>query len=329
MGFFDIFKKKQDSAAADIPESRQQQQEELSAGLEKTKTGIFSKLARAVAGRSTVDADLLDDVEEVLITSDVGVETTVKIIRRIEERVARDKYMNTSELQSILREEVMSLMEESHGSEKHFGLDARQGEPYVVMVVGVNGAGKTTTIGKLASRLKGEGKSVILGAADTFRAAAVEQLQSWADKLGIPIYKGAPNQDPASVCYEAHTQAIREGFQYLICDTAGRLHTRHNLMEELSKIRRTLAKQDAAAPHRTLLVVDATTGANALAQAREFHKATPLDSVIITKMDGSGKGGVAVAIMDEMHISPAFLGTGEGAEDFEPFNRDRYVDSLL
>ena len=177
--------------------------------------------------------------------------------------------------------------------------------------------------------MKGEGKSVILGAADTFRAAAVEQLQSWADKLGIPIYKGAPNQDPASVCYEAHTQAIREGFQYLICDTAGRLHTRHNLMEELSKIRRTLAKQDAAAPHRTLLVVDATTGANALAQAREFHKATPLDSVIITKMDGSGKGGVAVAIMDEMHISPAFLGTGEGAEDFEPFNRDRYVDSLL
>ncbi len=157
----------------------------------------------------------------------------------------------------------------------------------------------------------------------------MEQLQSWADKLNIPICKGAPSQDPASVCYEAHTQAIREGFQYLICDTAGRLHTRHNLMEELSKIRRTLAKQDASAPHSTLLVVDATTGANALAQAREFHKATPLDSVIITKMDGSGKGGVAVAIMDEMHISPSFLGTGEGAEDFEPFNRDRYVDSLL
>ena len=170
---------------------------------------------------------------------------------------------------------------------------------------------------------------VLLAAADTFRAAAVEQLQSWADKLNIPICKGAPGQDPASVCYEAHTQAIREGFQYLICDTAGRLHTRHNLMEELSKIRRTLAKQDASAPHSTLLVVDATTGANALAQAREFHKATPLDSVIITKMDGSGKGGVAVAIMDEMHISPSFLGTGEGAEDFEPFNRDRYVDSLL
>ena len=177
--------------------------------------------------------------------------------------------------------------------------------------------------------LQKQGSRVLLAAADTFRAAAVEQLQSWADKLNIPICKGAPGQDPASVCYEAHTQAIREGFQYLICDTAGRLHTRHNLMEELSKIRRTLAKQDASAPHSTLLVVDATTGANALAQAREFHKATPLDSVIITKMDGSGKGGVAVAIMDEMHISPSFLGTGEEAEDFEPFNRDRYVDSLL
>ena len=189
MGFFDIFKKKQDSAAADIPESRQQQQEELNAGLEKTKTGIFSKLARAVAGRSTVDADLLDDVEEVLITSDVGVETTVKIIRRIEERVARDKYMNTSELQSILREEVMSLMEESHGSEKHFGLDARQGEPYVVMVVGVNGAGKTTTIGKLAAQLTKAGLKVWIGAADTFRAAAIDQLKVWADRAGATMIR--------------------------------------------------------------------------------------------------------------------------------------------
>ena len=187
MGFFDIFKKKQDSAAADIPESRQQQQEELSAGLEKTKTGIFSKLARAVAGRSTVDADLLDDVEEVLITSDVGVETTVKIIRRIEERVARDKYMNTSELQSILREEVMSLMEESHGSEKHFGLDARQGEPYVVMVVGVNGVGKTTSIAKLADHYTRQGRRVMLAAGDTFRAAASEQLEIWASRAGVPI----------------------------------------------------------------------------------------------------------------------------------------------
>ena len=207
MGFFDIFKKKQDSAAADIPESRQQQQEELSAGLEKTKTGIFSKLARAVAGRSTVDADLLDDVEEVLITSDVGVETTVKIIRRIEERVARDKYMNTSELQSILREEVMSLMEESHGSEKHFGLDARQGEPYVVMVVGVNGAGKTTTIGKLAAQLTKAGLKVWIGAADTFRAAAIDQLKVWADRAGATMIRQEMGSDPASVAFDTLTSA--------------------------------------------------------------------------------------------------------------------------
>ena len=203
------------------------------------------------------------------------------------------------------------------------------GRPLVIIVVGVNGTGKTTSAAKLAHLLQKQGKSVLLAAADTFRAAAVEQLQSWAEKLNIPMYKGNVNQDPASVCYEAHAKALREGTQYLICDTAGRLHTRHNLMEELSKIRRTLAKQDETAPHYTLLVIDATTGANALAQAKEFHKATPLDSVIITKMDGSGKGGIAVAIMDEMNIAPAYLGTGEGADDFEPFDRDRYVDSLL
>ena len=216
MGFFDIFKKKQDSAAADIPESRQQQQEELNAGLEKTKTGIFSKLARAVAGRSTVDADLLDDVEEVLITSDVGVETTVKIIRRIEERVARDKYMNTSELQSILREEVMSLMEESHGSEKHFGLDARQGEPYVVMVVGVNGAGKTTTIGKLAAQLTKAGLKVWIGAADTFRAAAIDQLKVWADRAGATMIRQEMGSDPASVAFDTLTSAKANGADVVI-----------------------------------------------------------------------------------------------------------------
>ena len=216
MGFFDIFKKKQDSAAADIPESRQQQQEELNAGLEKTKTGIFSKLARAVAGRSTVDADLLDDVEEVLITSDVGVETTVKIIRRIEERVARDKYMNTSELQSILREEVMSLMEESHGSEKHFGLDARQGEPYVVMVVGVNGAGKTTTIGKLAAQLTKAGLKVWIGAADTFRAAAIDQLKVWADRAGATMIRQEMGSDPASVAFDTLTSAKANGADVVV-----------------------------------------------------------------------------------------------------------------
>ena len=235
MGFFDIFKKKQDSAAADIPESRQQQQEELSAGLEKTKTGIFSKLARAVAGRSTVDADLLDDVEEVLITSDVGVETTVKIIRRIEERVARDKYMNTSELQSILREEVMSLMEESHGSEKHFGLDARQGEPYVVMVVGVNGAGKTTTIGKLAAQLTKAGLKVWIGAADTFRAAAIDQLKVWADRAGATMIRQEMGSDPASVAFDTLTSAKANGADVVLIDTAGRLHNKVNLMNELGE----------------------------------------------------------------------------------------------
>ena len=197
------------------------------------------------------------------------------------------------------------------------------------MMVGVNGAGKTTTSAKLAYRLQKEGRKVLLAAADTFRAAAVEQLESWAARLNVPLYKGRPNQDPASVCYEAHTRAVREGLDYLICDTAGRLHTRHNLMEELSKIRRSIAKQDAAAPHACYLVVDATTGGNALMQAREFHKATPLNAVVITKMDGSGKGGVAVAIQDELNISPIFLGTGEGKDDLIPFRADEYADTLL
>ena len=273
-----------------------------------------------------VTDDFWDELEENLILGDVGIDTTETLIADLKQVMVDRRITNKRELKAAFAELLISRLEAVPGMGKPLDLSLK---PSVVIMIGVNGSGKTTTSGKLASQLKAQGRHVIMAAADTFRAAAVEQLQSWADKLGIPIYKGAPNQDPASVCYEAHTQAIREGFQYLICDTAGRLHTRHNLMEELSKIRRTLAKQDAAAPHRTLLVVDATTGANALAQAREFHKATPLDSVIITKMDGSGKGGVAVAIMDEMHISPAFLGTGEGAEDFEPFNRDRYVDSLL
>ena len=285
--------------------------------------GLFKKFRDAwfaPMSFDSLDDDFYDELEESLILADLGVETSGKAVERLRKRVREDHLKTTEEAKDALKGILVEMVEVEKPA-LHW--------PMVTLMVGVNGVGKTTTIGKLALRFQGLGRTIILCAADTFRAAAVEQLQSWADKLGIPIYKGAPNQDPASVCYEAHTQAIREGFQYLICDTAGRLHTRHNLMEELSKIRRTLAKQDAAAPHRTLLVVDATTGANALAQAREFHKATPLDSVIITKMDGSGKGGVAVAIMDEMHISPAFLGTGEGAEDFEPFNRDRYVDSLL
>ena len=291
MGFFDIFKKKQDSAAADIPESRQQQQEELSAGLEKTKTGIFSKLARAVAGRSTVDADLLDDVEEVLITSDVGVETTVKIIRRIEERVARDKYMNTSELQSILREEVMSLMEESHGSEKHFGLDARQGEPYVVMVVGVNGAGKTTTIGKLAAQLTKAGLKVWIGAADTFRAAAIDQLKVWADRAGATMIRQEMGSDPASVAFDTLTSAKANGADVVLIDTAGRLHNKVNLMNELTKIRNVMGKVIPGAPHEVMLVLDGSTGQNAFEQARQFTQATQVTSLTITKLDGTRRRG--------------------------------------
>ena len=329
MGFFDIFKKKQDNAAADIPESRQQQQEELSAGLEKTKTGIFSKLARAVAGRSTVDADVLDDVEEVLITSDVGVETTVKIIRRIEERVARDKYMNTSELQSILREEVMSLMEESHGSEKHFGLDARQGEPYVVMVVGVNGAGKTTTIGKLASRLKGEGKSVILGAADTFRAAAIEQLSEWADRAGVDLIAQKEGSDPAAVIYDAIAAAKSRNADVLICDTAGRLHNKKNLMEELKKINRIIDKEYPEAYRETLVVLDGTTGQNALVQARQFMEAAPITGIILTKLDGTAKGGIAVAIQSELGIPVKYVGVGEKIDDLQKFSSGDFVNALF
>ena len=280
--------------------------------------GFFKKLFTKFSRSSRID---WEELEAELVAADIGIRRAMCIADQLKESKGLDAENLVESTREVLRRAFPSTAPSLPVPP--------EGKPLVILVVGVNGTGKTTSAAKLAHLLQKQGSRVLLAAADTFRAAAVEQLQSWADKLNIPICKGAPSQDPASVCYEAHTQAIREGFQYLICDTAGRLHTRHNLMEELSKIRRTLAKQDASAPHSTLLVVDATTGANALAQAREFHKATPLDSVIITKMDGSGKGGVAVAIMDEMHISPSFLGTGEGAEDFEPFNRDRYVDSLL
>ena len=329
MGFFDIFKKKQDNAAADIPESRQQHQEELSAGLEKTKTGIFSKLARAVAGRSTVDADVLDDVEEVLITSDVGVETTVKIIRRIEERVARDKYMNTSELQSILREEVMSLMEESHGSEKHFGLDARQGEPYVVMVVGVNGAGKTTTIGKLAAQLTKAGLKVWIGAADTFRAAAIDQLKVWADRAGATMIRQEMGSDPASVAFDTLTSAKANGADVVLIDTAGRLHNKVNLMNELTKIRNVMGKVIPGAPHEVMLVLDGSTGQNAFEQARQFTQATQVTSLTITKLDGTAKGGVVIGISDQFHIPVRYIGIGEGIDQLRIFDRREFVNALF
>lgn len=280
--------------------------------------GFFKNLLSKFSRSPKID---WDELEAELVTSDIGIKRAMSIVDQLRDMKGVDAENITSSTKEVIRR-VFPTSAPALPSPPI-------GRPLVIIVVGVNGTGKTTSAAKLAHLLQKQGKSVLLAAADTFRAAAVEQLQSWAEKLNIPMYKGNVNQDPASVCYEAHAKALREGTQYLICDTAGRLHTRHNLMEELSKIRRTLAKQDETAPHYTLLVVDATTGANALAQAKEFHKATPLDSVIITKMDGSGKGGIAVAIMDEMNIAPAYLGTGEGADDFEPFDRDRYVDSLL
>ena len=329
MAFFDIFKKKQDNSAAQASEERKQQQEELNAGLEKTKTGLFSKLARAVAGRSTVDADVLDDLEEVLISSDVGVETTVKIIRGIEERVARDKYMGTSELQSILREEVTALMEESHGSEKHFGLDAKEGEPYVGMVVGVNGAGKTTTIGKLAAQLTKAGQKVWIGAADTFRAAAIDQLKVWADRAGATMIRQEMGSDPASVAFDTLTSAKANGADVVLIDTAGRLHNKINLMNELTKIRNVMGKVIPGAPHEVMLVLDGSTGQNAFEQARQFTQATQVTSLTITKLDGTAKGGVVIGISDQFHIPVRYIGIGEGIDQLRIFDRKEFVKALF
>lgn len=328
MAFFDIFRKKQQEAPASEEQLRKQQQE-LDAGLEKTKSGLFSKLARAVAGRSTVDADVLDDLEEVLITSDVGVETTVKIIRRIEERVARDKYMNTSELQRILREEITALLEEAHGSATHFGLDAREGEPYVVMVVGVNGAGKTTTIGKLAAQLVKAGRKVWIGAADTFRAAAIDQLQVWADRAGATMIHQQMGSDPASVAYDTLTSAKANGADVVLIDTAGRLHNKINLMNELTKIKNVMKKVVPDAPHEILLVLDGSTGQNAFEQAKQFTAATEVNALAVTKLDGTAKGGVVIGISDQFRIPVKYIGLGEGMEDLQVFNRRAFVDSLF
>ncbi|MEG0426868.1 MAG: signal recognition particle-docking protein FtsY [Akkermansia sp.] len=280
--------------------------------------GFFTKLISKFSGTPKID---WDELEADLVTADIGIKRTMLLVDKLRERkgITADGIVETT--REMIREgfpdQVLSINPRADG------------QPTVILVVGVNGAGKTTSVAKLGHLLQKQGHQVLLAAADTFRAAAVEQLESWTTRLHLPLYKGSPNQDPASVCYEAHERAIREGAQFLICDTAGRLHTRHNLMEELSKIRRTIAKQDESAPHVTLLVVDATTGANALSQAKEFHKATPLDGVVITKLDGSGKGGVALALMDELKIAPVYLGTGEGSDDFEIFDKNRFVDALL
>ena len=327
MGFFDIFRKKQDTPPSE--EQVRQQRQELDAGPEKTKTGRFSKLARAVAGRSTVDAAVLDDLEEVLISSDVGVETTVKIIRRIEERAARDKYMNASELQSILREEVAALMEEAHGSSGHFGLDATEGTPYVVMVVGVNGAGKTTTIGKLAAQLTKAGRKVWIGAADTFRAAAIDQLQVWADRAGATMIRQQMGSDPASVAFDTLSSAKANGADVVLIDTAGRLHNKVNLMNELTKIRNVMAKVIPGAPHEVMLVLDGSTGQNAFEQARQFTQATQVTSLTITKLDGTAKGGVVIGISDQFRIPVRYIGIGEGIDQLRIFDRREFVNALF
>ncbi len=329
MGFFDIFKKRQDNTTPAPQEEAREERRQLDAGLEKTKTGLFSKLARAVAGRSTVDADVLDDLEEVLITSDVGVETTVKIIRRIEERVARDKYMNASELQRILREEVAALLEEAHATEGNFGLDARPGEPYVVMVVGVNGAGKTTTIGKLAAQLTKAGRKVWIGAADTFRAAAIDQLKVWADRAGATMIRQEMGSDPASVAFDTLTSAKANGADVVLIDTAGRLHNKINLMNELTKIRNVMSKVIPDAPHEVMLVLDGSTGQNAFEQARQFTQATQVTSLAITKLDGTAKGGVVIGISDQFRIPVRYIGIGEGIDQLRIFDRRAFVDALF
>ena len=329
MGLFDFFKKKKAEEQAAAPEVVAAEREELTAGLEKTKQGLFSKLARAVAGRSKVDDDMLDELEEILITSDVGVETTVKIIRRIEERVARDKYMNAAELQSILRDEIALLLEENHGNDNTFGLDAKEGEPYVVMVVGVNGAGKTTTIGKLAAQLRKAGKKVYIGAADTFRAAAIDQLGVWAERAGATMIRQEMGSDPASVAFDTLKSAKANGADVVLIDTAGRLHNKIGLMNELTKIRNVMAKVIPDAPHEVMLVLDGSTGQNAFEQARQFTQATQVTSLAITKLDGTAKGGVVIGISDQFHVPVRYIGIGEGIDQLKIFDRHEFVNALF
>ena len=279
---------------------------------------FFNKLIDKLLGEPQIDWEQL---EADLITSDVGAARVIPLLEELQDRDEQD----ACEIVDFIKARLAAAFPQQLPALP----TPQEGKPAVIMMVGVNGAGKTTSCAKLAYYLQKQGKNVLLAAADTFRAAAVEQLERWATRLNIPLYKGQPNQDPASVCYEAHTRALREGVDYLICDTAGRLHTRHNLMEELAKMRRSIAKQDPTAPHACYLVVDATTGSNALLQAREFHKATPLSGLIVTKLDGSGKGGVAVAIQDELHVSPIFVGTGEGEDHLHPFEVSAYINTLL
>jgi len=301
----------------------------LDKGLEKTKEGVFQKLSRAIIGKTIVDDEVLDHLEEILISSDVGVKTTLKIIERIEKRVAVEKYMNTSELNRILKEEIAALLAENNSNDvSDFELPAT-GQPYVIMVVGVNGVGKTTTIGKLAHQFKAEGKKVVLGAADTFRAAAIEQLQIWADRVGVHLVRQSMGSDPASVAFDTLQSAKAMGADVVIIDTAGRLHNKINLMNELSKIKKVMQKVYLSAPDEVLLVLDGSTGQNAFEQAKQFTLATEVTAMALTKLDGTAKGGVVIGISDQFKIPVKYIGVGEGIEDLQIFHRNEFVDSLF
>jgi fused signal recognition particle receptor len=317
MGLFDFFSRSK--------------KENLDQGLEKTKQSFFSKLARAIVGKSKVDDEVLDNLEEILISSDVGVETTLKIIDRIQARVSRDKVLGTDELNNVLREEIISLLEENN-SNQNGNLEYNKpadGNPYVIMVVGVNGVGKTTTIGKLAHQFKKSGKSVVLGAADTFRAAAVDQLIIWSERVGVPIVQQGMNADPASVAFDTLQSAKASNTDVVIIDTAGRLHNKVNLMNELSKIKRVMEKVIPDAPHEILLVLDGSTGQNAFEQAKQFSQATDINALAVTKLDGTAKGGVVIGISDQMKIPVKYIGVGEKMDDLQLFDRKLFVESLF
>jgi fused signal recognition particle receptor len=315
MGIFNIFSR--------------DKKERLDQGLEKTKSNIFSRISKAIVGKSTVDDEVLDKLEEILVTSDVGVETTLRIIDRIQKRVSKDKYLGTGELNSLLKEEIAGLLGEQNKQDfVEFSIPDAQ-RPYVIMVVGVNGVGKTTTIGKLAYQFKKTGKSVLIGAADTFRAAAVEQITIWAERVGVPIVNQGMGADPASVAYDTVKSAVAKNFDVVIIDTAGRLHNKINLMNELSKIRKVVQKLIPEAPHEVLLVLDASTGQNAFEQAKQFTAATEVNALALTKLDGTAKGGVVIGISDQFKIPVKYIGVGEGIEDLQVFNRVEFVDSLF
>ena len=307
---------------------KKEQKEDLDKGLEKTKTSVFSRISHAIAGKSKVDEEVLDELEEILITSDVGVDTTLKIIERIENRVARDKYVGTEQLNTILKEEIMALLQENQsGDGTTFDITGKK--PYVIMVVGVNGVGKTTTIGKLAHNFKKAGKKVMLGASDTFRAAAVEQLKIWAERVDVPIVQQGMGADPASVAFDTVKSAVAQDADVVLIDTAGRLHNKVNLMRELTKIKQVMQKVVPDAPHEVLLVLDASTGQNAIEQARQFTAATEVNALALTKLDGTAKGGVVIGISDQFKIPVKYIGVGEGIDHLQVFDRKAFVDSLF